>query len=96
MDTSQKSLAKSKPLGNDTGRCKKMYILYFVIEKNTVQFFVTVLNTSSRVLNHSGYLHIEVCNDTVQHLMRNSPDLHSNVTPEHINSLGIVSIEPVF
>jgi len=55
-----------------------------------------VLDLSSLTLNHYNYSHIEVCNNSVQHPMGNSPDLRSNVILECINNLGIVSIDPVF
>jgi len=55
-----------------------------------------VLDPSFLALNHCGFSHIEVCDDTVQYLMRNSLDLHLNVILEHINGLGLVSIDPAF
>jgi len=52
-----------------------------------------VLDPSSFALNHCGYSHTEVCSDPVQHLTGNSSDLRLN---QHMNSLGIVSADPVF
>jgi len=40
------------------------------------------------------YTHIEVCNDPVQYLLGNSPDLFSNIILEGIISLGFVSTLP--
>jgi len=61
--------------------CKHSSILY------------NVLNPSSLALNHCSYLHNEVYNDPVQHLMQNSLDPCKNVNLECINSLGIVGID---
>jgi len=52
-----------------------------------------MLNPSSLLLNLCGCSHIEVYNDPVQYLMRNS-DIHSNAILEHINILGIASMRP--
>jgi len=52
-----------------------------------------VLDSSSLALNH---LYIEVCNNPVQHLMENSPDLRLNCNFERVSSVGLVSIAPDF
>ena len=62
---------------------------------STAQFIYSVLDPNSLGMNHCGYSHVEVCNDPVQHLMGNSPDLRSNVTLERISSLEIVNKHPV-
>ena len=53
-----------------------------------------VLDPSSLGLNHCGYSHIEICDDLLQHLTGNSPDLRLNVVRQRINSLGSVSTDP--
>jgi len=52
-----------------------------------------VHDPSSLAPNHFSYSHIEACSGPVQHLMRSSPDLNSNVILERIKSFRIVSID---
>jgi len=73
------------------------FSIFFVRQDfaSTAQIY-NALDPSFLALDHCGYSHIQVSNNTVQHPIGNSPDLRSSLILEKISGLRIVSTYPVF